>query len=131
LSSTSPIPQQVPPHPPSAWTAPEHSPAGAPSGFTGVWGRPPRPVPPGLAVLQVRRPGLGAWWAAWLVAGFASNAAGRLVTSSNPDVWALLPVLDGVAAAALVVAAVLWARTVREVSVAQRRTSAGAPAVWP
>lgn len=82
------------------------------------------------ATLRAERPGLGGWWAAWLVGGFAANAGGRLMTSDSPDVWSALPVLDAVAAVALVIAAVLWARVVREVGDGQRAvalaTAAGA-----
>ncbi len=72
------------------------------------------------ATLRAQRPGLGTWWAAWLVGGFAANAGSRLMSSDSPDVWSALPVLDAVGAVAFVVAAVLWARTVREVSEGQR-----------
>ncbi|MBE7698887.1 DUF4328 domain-containing protein [Oerskovia sp. Sa1BUA8] len=78
------------------------------------------------ATLREKRPGLGGWWAAWLVLGFATNASARLLGSDDPDVWRALSVFDGLAALAVVVAAALWAKVVREVSAGQR--AADAPA---
>jgi hypothetical protein len=66
------------------------------------------------------RSGLGLWWAGWLVSSFATNAAGRVLSSEVPEVWVALPFLDGLAAAAIVVAALGWARIVREISGSQR-----------
>lgn len=72
------------------------------------------------ATSRAERPGLGVWWAAWLVAGFAANTSGRVLASRDPGDWSALPLLDGVATVAIVVAAVLWARVVREVTAGQR-----------
>lgn len=79
------------------------------------------------ATLREKRPGLGGWWAAWLVLGFATNASARLLGSDDPDVWRTLPVFDGFAALAVIVAAVLWAKVVREVSAGQRAADAQVP----
>lgn len=79
------------------------------------------------ATLRVRRPGPVAWWTAWVVAAFASQLSGRVLSSTEPAVWNALPVLDGVGAAAFVAAAVLWARIVREVAAGQRAAAAAAP----
>lgn len=80
------------------------------------------------ATLRVQGQGPGGWWAAWLVFGFATNASARLLGSDSPDVWVALPVFDGVAAAAVVVAALLWAKIVREVSTGQRAATDGVSA---
>lgn len=75
------------------------------------------------ATLRENRPGLGWWWASWLVLGFASNAGANILTSDNSDIWIVLPFFDGIAAIAVVVAAALWSKVVREVSAGQRTAS--------
>lgn len=82
------------------------------------------------ATVRAPRPGLGWWWAGWLVLGFASNAASRipLSTSTDPSVAGALPFFETVATVATVVALVLWIRTVREITAAQRELLGAPPA---
>lgn len=72
-----------------------------------------------------RMPGLGLWWVSWLVMLWASNRAAFITSGFSRSDPGLLPVLDGVATAAVAVALVLWIRVVREVTAAQRSLPAG------
>ncbi|MHA7134988.1 DUF4328 domain-containing protein [Oerskovia turbata] len=82
------------------------------------------------AAVRGDRSSLALWWSAWLVFGFASQISGRVLSSDSLDVWSTLPLFDGLAAVSVVVAALGWARVVREVSAGQRAmvTPASAPA---
>lgn len=75
------------------------------------------------ATVVVPRPGLGWWWAGWLLWSVATNVATQLTTLSSTGAagtFALLPVAETVGTAGLVVALVLWVRTVREITAGQR-----------
>ncbi|NNU28247.1 DUF4328 domain-containing protein [Isoptericola sp. JC619] len=67
-------------------------------------------------------PGLGLWWASWLIAMWASNQTGLAgvglgVLSDHPSMF---PFVEGVATVATAVACVQWIRIVREITAAQR-----------
>lgn len=75
------------------------------------------------ATVVAPRPGLGWWWAGWLLWRVATNVATQVTTFSSTGAagtFALLPVAETVGTAGLVVALVLWVRTVREITAGQR-----------
>ncbi len=75
------------------------------------------------ATVVAPRRGLGWWWAGWLLWSVATNVATQLTTLSSAGAagtFALLPVAETVGTAGLVLALVLWVRTVREITAGQR-----------
>jgi hypothetical protein len=64
------------------------------------------------------RPGLGLWWASWLVMLVVSNWAANVASGRGDP--AVLPALEGLATLAIVVCLWRWVRIVREVTAAQR-----------
>ncbi|MFC8921505.1 DUF4328 domain-containing protein [Cellulosimicrobium sp. NPDC057127] len=82
------------------------------------------------ATVASPRPGLGWWWTGWLVFGVATNVAAQVASSgpaASPEVYSVLPVAESVGTAAVVLALVLWARIVREVTAGQRAVLTTSP----
>ncbi|MDQ8040348.1 DUF4328 domain-containing protein [Cellulosimicrobium sp. XJ-DQ-B-000] len=75
------------------------------------------------ATVVAPRRGLGWWWAGWILWSVATNVATQLTTLSSAGAagtFALLPVAETVGTAGVVLALVLWVRTVREITAGQR-----------
>ena len=78
------------------------------------------------ATVRAPGPGLGWWWAGWLLWSWASNLASQIVSfpsSAAAGTFLSLPVVSTFATVAVVLALVFWVRTVREISAGQRAAS--------
>lgn|GEM_PF-1159936 len=78
------------------------------------------------ATVRAPGPGLGWWWAGWLLWLWSSNAASQIVSypsSATAETFLALPVATTISTVAVVLALVFWVRTVREISAGQRAAS--------
>lgn len=65
------------------------------------------------------RPGLGTWWAAWLIAILATNLSGRVFNSEDVlshDAIVVVTMFDTLAAVATVVACIKWISIIRGIT---------------
>lgn len=68
---------------------------------------------------QTRRPALGVWWTAWIVALLATNLSGRLFNSEDVlshDAIIVVTMLDTLSAIALVIACINWISIIRGIT---------------
>ncbi|NYJ02573.1 hypothetical protein HNR19_003271 [Nocardioides thalensis] len=70
--------------------------------------------------------GLGLWWTAWLVYIIDSRVTARLMSSTDADIVAALPVFESIGGVAVAVACVQWCRLVRSITAAQEARIAAA-----
>ncbi|HVK28677.1 MAG TPA: DUF4328 domain-containing protein [Nocardioides sp.] len=69
--------------------------------------------------------GLGLWWTGWVVWLVTNRVTSSMASSTDPEVVADLPVVEGIGTAALMLACVQWCRLLQRITADQRTALAG------